>query len=399
MSNPSKFEPESSRNEETFFSQPDTSFSQQPISYLLSVAEWLSGCQETEFSGARTFSAVTHGADTESLTLSFPILQNHIIEFYDSPFVASATHKAPFLHFDNHKDILPGIMDSPQASLFNDHPEEPGAQHQSTDYIDRLREYVVPACEALLRVQGHFLFKSYEWPEIVKRLDNEERAYGVWREEQAQLEILMNSKPERPVWLYPESRAQPFHRSLRKELIIAMRRTFESVRVEQGFWEIRQYVERSSRPPLPGGPLELQMKGRYDQLLDMCLDDIRDLPKMLSEDQKVGLRRYNESIGQFMRNFFVVANEIDGKAIWANGFFAQQHMERLGLPKEHFDKCRNSPENRPSGRRLHMLWAEKTLAEIHERSCLQHVLHHTSAVSSSVDIDQTRKKHGLPRGV
>ena len=263
-------------------------------------------------------------------------------------------------------------MNFSQVSLSKEHQEELGVQPQSTDTINRLREYVVDACEDLLKVQGRFSFKAYDWLEIVKRLDDEERAYRVWREEQAQLEILMNSKPERPVWLYPKPRAQPFYRTLRKQLIIAMRRTFESASVEQVFWEIRQYVKRSSRSPLPGGPLKLQKKGHYDQLLDMCLDDLKDLPEMLSEDQKADMRRYNRSIIRYMTKFFVVADEIDGKVIWANGYLAQQHMKRLGFPEEYPDKSRNSPADRPSGHRFHKLGAEHRLSEIHGRSNLQH---------------------------
>ena len=153
-----------------------------------------------------------------------------------------------------------------------------------------------------------------------------------------------------------------------------MKGTFDSVSVEQVFWEIRQYVKRKPLSPLPGDPLELQKKGHYDQLLDMCLDDIRDLPKMLSEDKKGKVRRYNRSIGRYMKKFFVVANETKGKAIWANGFFAQQHTKRLGFPKEYPSKCRNSPANRPSSHRYHRSGAEQIrLSEIHERSSLQHV--------------------------
>ena len=228
-------------------------------------------------------------------------------------------------------------------------PKGHGGQPKSVDQLSRLREYMVDSCEDLLQVKGNFQFKAYEWPEILDLLDDEERAHRSWKEEQAQLHILMNSKPERPVWLYQAPRAQPFYRSIRKELIIAMERTFMSVDVEQILWAIRQYVKRSSQTPLPGGPLELQKKGHYDRLLDMCRGDIRDLPYILPEDHKVNLDRYVESIGQYMNKFFEIVDEIDEKPVWANGLLAQKHLKALGFPEGKNDKCRNSPENRPSG--------------------------------------------------
>ncbi len=213
--------------------------------------------------------------------------------------------------------------------------------------MDRLREYVVDPCEDLLQVKGNFLFKAYDWLEIVNLLDAEETAYRLWKGEQAQLEILLNSKPERPVWLYLEPSAQPVYRPIRKALIIAMKRTFVCTDVEQRLWQIRQYVKRSFHTPLPGGPLELQKRGNYDELQDLCRKDLNSLRTLLPEDQKVDRHRYAESISDYMTKYFFLIDEDDGKPIWGDELIARRHRESLGFPEEKVDKCRNSPAYRP----------------------------------------------------
>ena len=239
-------------------------------------------------------------------------------------------------------------MEFLQGSLSARYSEELGGQLRSADPLDRLREYTVDPCEDPFKVKGNFILKAYDWPEIVNRLDEEEKAYRSWKGQEAQLKILMNSKPERPVWLYPEPKVQPFYRSLRKELTIAVERA-EWPESDQLFWEIRQYAKRSSRSPLPGGPLELQKKGNYNELLDLCLKDPRELPVLLPEDQKVDVRLYNRSIVRYMIKFFAVADEIDEVPIWGNSFLAQQHRKSLGFPDEKFDQCRHSPANKYYG--------------------------------------------------
>lgn len=239
-------------------------------------------------------------------------------------------------------------MEFLQDSLSVRYPEELGGQPQSADPLDRLREYTVDPCEDLLKVKGDFVFKAYDWPEIVNRIDDEEKAYRSWKEQEAQLRILMSSKPERPIWLYPEPKAQPFYRSIWKELIIAGERA-EWPKFDQLLWEIRRYAKRSSQSLLPGGPLELQKKGNYNELLDLCLKDLKELPVLLPEDQKVNVRLYNRSIVRYMNKFFVVADEIDEKPIWGNSFLAQQHRKSLGFPDEEFNQCRNSPANKDDG--------------------------------------------------
>lgn len=74
------------------------------------------------------------------------------------------------------------------------------------------------------KVKSVFVFKAYDWPEIVNRLDDEEKAYISWEEQEAQLKILMNSKSERPVWPYPEPKRQSFCQSIRKVVIKAGKR-------------------------------------------------------------------------------------------------------------------------------------------------------------------------------
>ena len=83
------------------------------------------------------------------------------------------------------------------------------------------------ACKDRLRLRGHFLFKAYEWSDAVRLLGDEERAYKV-EEEQVQLDTLIHSKPERPVWLYPEPMIQPLCQPFRKQLIVAMRKRLTS---------------------------------------------------------------------------------------------------------------------------------------------------------------------------
>ena len=65
------------------------------------------------------------------------------------------------------------LLEDPQSTS---HPTELSRQPQSAGQVDRLREYMVDPCEDLLQVKGNFLFKAYDWREIVNLLDDEETA-------------------------------------------------------------------------------------------------------------------------------------------------------------------------------------------------------------------------------
>ncbi|CAD6589858.1 MAG: hypothetical protein ASARMPRED_004291 [Alectoria sarmentosa] len=182
-------------------------------------------------------------------------------------------------------------MEFLQDSLSARYSEELGGQLRTADPLDRLREYTVDPCEDPFKVNGNFIFKAYDWPEIVNRLDEEEKAYRSWKEQQAQLKILMNSKAERP------------------------------------------------------------KKGNYNELLDLCLKDLKELPVLLPEDQKADadVCLYNRSIVRYLIKFFAVADEIDEVPIWGNSFLAQKHRKSLGFADQKFDQCRHSPANKDYG--------------------------------------------------
>ena len=128
-----------------------------------------------------------------------------------------------------------------------------------------------------------------------------------------------------------------------QELIIATGRALDSPLYDLTLWEIRQMVKSSTQSPVPGGPRELQQRGNYDELRDLCLKDIEDLPRILPADQRADQRLYNRAIFRYMIKYFCVADEEDGNAIWLETFFAQQHRLRLGFPAEYYDKCPFSP--------------------------------------------------------
>ena len=226
---------------------------------------------------------------------------------------------------------------------------EVNSQLPNADPMDRLREYMAESCDDLLRVKGNFYFKAYRWPEVVDLLDEQERAYKSWRTDQETMRILSNSLPERPLWLYPPPKPHPVYRSIRKELIVATSRAWDSVKYDLTLWEIRQLVKKSTESPVPGGPRELQQRANYDELRDLCLQDIADLPRILPADQRVDERLYNQAIVRYMIKYWCVADEEDGKAIWGMTYLAQKHRRQLGFPDEYYDKCRFSPENRDPG--------------------------------------------------
>ena len=215
------------------------------------------------------------------------------------------------------------------------------------DPMNRLREYMAESCDDLMRLEGSFQFKKYSWPEVVDLLDKQEKAYKLWKEDQAQLQILAKSLPEPPLWLHSPPKTQPVYRSIRKELINATYKAWDTPDYELTLWEIRQLVKSSAPSPVPGGPRELQQRANYDELLDLCLQDMRDLPEILSADQRADERLYNRAIVRYMIRYFLVYNEEDdGSAIWGQNYVAQRHRRQLGFANEYFDKCRNSPAKR-----------------------------------------------------
>ena len=229
----------------------------------------------------------------------------------------------------------------------NDFDDKEKDEVPFADPMNRLREYIADTCDHLMRLEGGFQFKKYVWPEVVHLLDKQEKAYNLWKEDQAQLQILAKSRPEPPLWLHSPPKSQPVYRSIRKELINATHKAWETSDYELTLWEIRQLVQSSALSPVPGGPRELQQRANYDELLDLCLQDIRDLPKILTADQRPDERLYNRAIVRYMIRYFLVYDEEDdGSAIWGHNYIAQRHRRQLGFPNEYFTKCRDSPAKR-----------------------------------------------------
>lgn len=147
---------------------------------------------------------------------------------------------------------------------------EPERVNQSSSSNrDRLSEYFVDACEDLLiafKGKTSFQFRSYEWVDITRLLDEEELEYSRWRNQLAQDVSAVFRNIQRSRWLYEKRKSHPGYQSIRKELlkIIRSEKDGENTDTEQVFWEIRQYVYRSmkGRDPIPGGPLELQRGGK-----------------------------------------------------------------------------------------------------------------------------------------
>ena len=264
------------------------------------------------------------------------------------------THKMHFLLFipilTKTLPLRPRLFLNLQEPMSDSDINEVTSQLPKADPMDRLREYMAESCDDLFRVKGNFRFKAYRWPEIVNLLDEQERAYRSWREDQERLRILSNSLPERPLWLYPPPKPHPVYRSIRKELIVATSRAWGSVKYDLTFWEIRQLVKKSTESSVPGGPRGLQQRANYDELRDLCLQDIADLPNILPADQRADERLYNRAIVRYMIKYWCVTDEEDdGKAIWGMTCLAQRHRRQLGFPDEYYDKCRFSPENRDPG--------------------------------------------------
>ena len=193
--------------------------------------------------------------------------------------------------------------------------------------IDRLGEYAVDACEDLFHVDGQSWLDAYNPQTIAYLLENEARFKSEWEQQLEEyyaarddrdipVVLRNNSKPQLPEWLYPQMGQEAAYRSIRKNLMIAMNKRGDEAEVEQIFWEMRQYLKLSKQAPVEGGPLELQKKGRYDDLLELCQNDMNSLPAILPEDQKADSWWYSRVIFRFRKKYFVEGDTlVDGKPI------------------------------------------------------------------------------------
>lgn len=198
--------------------------------------------------------------------------------------------------------------------------------------INRLGEYAVDSCEDLFHVDGQSWLDAYKPQTIAYLLESEERFKTEWEQELKEyfaarddknipVVLRNNSKPQLPKWLYPQIGQEAAYRSISKNLMIAMNQRGDEAGAEQIFWEMRQYLRLSKQPPVAGGPLELQRKGQYDDLLELCQNDINNLPAILAEDQKADSWWYSCVIVRFRNKYFVVGNTlVDGKPIWVRRF-------------------------------------------------------------------------------
>ena len=93
-------------------------------------------------------------------------------------------------------------------------------------------------------------------------------------------------------------------------------------------------MKRSISSPLPGGPLELQRAGRYDELLQLCLRDNENLrsnasvvyPQLPEGDAD----HYLKSIFRYMRRYFEHGGEIENMGLIQNDT-ALRHRKALGF--------------------------------------------------------------------
>lgn len=216
------------------------------------------------------------------------------------------------------------------------HSSAPDLQFDCVTNLDKIREYIIGLCEDLMEMEGNFLFKACNIPELATALEEEDCAFAAWERDQVQLDILKQSKPERPIWLYSEP-AMPnpkrAYRSLRKDLQAAVERKEEGD-IDQVIWEIQQYEKRTYKIAMPGGPFELQRAGRYEELLEMCQSDRDSLPTLLPEQQATDLIRYRQSIFRYKNRYFRPIDEVHGKQVWGKGARALRHLRELGYPPE-----------------------------------------------------------------
>lgn len=190
--------------------------------------------------------------------------------------------------------------------------------------IDRLPEYAVDACDDLFQVDGQSWLDAYKPQTIAYLLENEARFKSEWEQvlkeyytarDDKDIPVVLrdNSKPQSPKWLYPQIGEEAAYRSISKNFMIAMNRRGDEAEAGQIFWEMRQYLKLSKQAPIEGGPLELQRKGQYDDLLELCQNDMNDLPAILPEDQKADSWWYSRVISRYRRKYFVEGKTLDGK--------------------------------------------------------------------------------------
>ena len=217
-------------------------------------------------------------------------------------------------------------------------PADYSSQNQILNELDRLREYLIDYSEDFFHeVEGSYLFKGCDMPEIVRRLDEEEEEYLAWREKQIRSKYPKKSPLQRNKWQYEKRFQQPGYQSYRKYVLKAMRESDPEIIFipeDHKFWELRQYVKRSISSPLPGGPLELQRAGRYDELLQLCLRDDENLrynaSVVYSQLPEADAAHYLKSIFRYMRRYFELGGEIENRGLIQNDT-ALRHRKALGF--------------------------------------------------------------------
>ncbi|KAL2048790.1 hypothetical protein ABVK25_010972 [Lepraria finkii] len=218
-------------------------------------------------------------------------------------------------------------------------PADYSSQNQNLNELDRLREYLIDCSEDFFHeVEGSYLFKGCDMPEILRRLDEEEKEYLAWREKQVRSKYPKKSPLQRSKWQYEKRIQQPGYQSYRKYLLKAMRKSEvdpETILIHEDhkFWELRQYVKRSKSSPLPGGPLELQRAGRYDELLQLCLRDEENLEcnasVVYSQLPEADAAHYLMSIFRYIMRYFELDVQPVNKGLIQN-VTALRHRKALG---------------------------------------------------------------------
>ena len=107
-----------------------------------------------------------------------------------------------------------------------------------------------------------------------------------------------------------------------------------SIPEDHKFWELRQYVKRSISSPLPGGPLELQRAGRYDELLQLCLRDDENLrynaSVVYSQLPEADAAHHLKSIFRYIWRYFELSGGIENRELVQNDT-ALRHRKALGF--------------------------------------------------------------------
>lgn len=194
----------------------------------------------------------------------------------------------------------------------------------SQTVINRLAEYAVDACEDLFHIDGQSWLEAYKPQTITHLLENEERFKSEWsqilqeyyaarHDRDIPIVLRNNSNPQPPKWLYPQIGEETAYRSISKNLMIAMNKRGDEAEAGQIFWEMRQYLRLFQQAPVEGGPLELQRKGRYDELLELCQKDMNSIPAVLPEDQKADSWWYSCVIFRYRNKYFVEGKTLEGK--------------------------------------------------------------------------------------